>query len=292
MTLDPREHSITLANGLRMAWFEWPAAAAQAQAPTILLVHATGFHARCWDAVVEGLEGRHVIAVDLRGHGRTEKTDPVPWDRFGEDLAEFVRALGLRGAVGVGHSMGGYCVTFAAALVPEAFSRLLLVDPVILPPEAYAERTVAGAPEEHPTSKRRNHWQGWREMYERFADRMPFAAWDPRVLEDYCRFGVVRDETAGGFVLACPPRIEASIYLASAARDIHELVERVPLPVTVLRARPRTGDREGMDFSASPTWPDLAARFPDGRDVQLPERSHFIPMEDPALTAEFVLGRR
>jgi pimeloyl-ACP methyl ester carboxylesterase len=292
MTAVPQDHVITLDCGLRMAWYEWPADAAHVDAATILLVHATGFHARCWDAVVEGLEGHRVVAVDMRGHGRTENTEPVPWDRFGEDLVEFVRALGLEGAVGVGHSMGGYCVTYAAATVPGAFSRLVLVDPVILPPEAYAERAQWIEGEEHPTAKRRDRWADWQEMYRRFEDRMPFAAWEKRVLEDYCRHGVRLDEATGDWVLACPPRIEASIYLGSAGRDIYELVERVSQPVTVLRAKARAADRDVMDFSSSPTWPQLAERFPDARDVHLADHSHFIPMEDPALTADYVLGRR
>ena len=43
-----------------------------------------------------------------------------------------------------------------------------------------------------------------------------------------------------------------------------------------------------MDFSLSPTWPELATRFPRGRDVYLPHLTHFIPMQDPALVARFV----
>lgn len=292
MTAEPREHLTRLDSGLHMAWVEWPAEGEGVAAPTILLVHATGFHARCWDAVAERLGGHRVIAVDMRGHGRTEKTEPVSWDRFGTDLVEFVQALGLEGAIGVGHSMGGFCVTWAAAMVPSAFSRLVLVDPVILPPEAYAERAQWVDGEAHPTAKRRNRWTDWREMYERFADRMPFAAWEKRVLEDYCRHGVQRDEAGGDWVLACPPRIEASIYVGSAGRDIYELVARVEQPVTVLRAKARSTDRDVMDFSSSPTWPQLAERFPNARDVHLADHSHFIPMEDPALTAEFVLDQR
>jgi len=43
-----------------------------------------------------------------------------------------------------------------------------------------------------------------------------------------------------------------------------------------------------MDFSASPTWPELAAQFPRGQDVHLPELTHFIPMQDPQLVADFI----
>jgi hypothetical protein len=63
--------------------------------------------------------------------------------------------------------------------------------------------------------------------------------------------------------------------------------------VTVLRARlPGPGPRDLTDFTASPTWPELASLFEQGRDVFLPELTHFIPMQDPELVAAFMEGRR
>lgn len=288
MTDAPTQHRSTLGE-LEMAWFEW---GTPGNEPSILLVHATGFHARCWDQVVLRLPGRHVLAVDMRGHGRSGNDGPITWDQFDQDLVAFVRERGLHGAIGVGHSMGGHCVTRAAALVPEAFSRLVLVDPVILPPEAYAAHRTWDDGEEHPTAKRRNQWTGWEQMRDRFAPRLPFSAWDPAVLEDYCRYGVLPKADGDGFELACPPKVEAAIYMGSASCDIHAEAGRVQVPVTVLRARGRTAERDVMDFSGSPTDPALAGCFPRGRDVFLPERSHFIPMEDPQLTADFILDRR
>ena len=47
------------------------------------------------------------------------------------------KELGLRGAVGVGHSLGGHAMALAAAMEPAAFSSLLLVDPVIQMPDRY-----------------------------------------------------------------------------------------------------------------------------------------------------------
>jgi pimeloyl-ACP methyl ester carboxylesterase len=270
-------------------WFEWGAPGPE---PSIVLIHATGFHARCWDKVVKALPGRHVLALDLRGHGRSGKTPPFSWDSYGNDLVAWAEHLGLAGAIAAGHSMGGYALTDAAASKPEAFSRLLLIDPVILPPELYAERASGPQdPSAHPTAKRRNHWENWEAMEARFADRLPFKRWEPAVLQDYCRYGVLPGPE-GDFVLACPPEVEASIYLGSAGRDIYQRIPEVRVPVTVLRAPPRTGPRDVMDFSASPTWPELASKFPQARDVVLPEHSHFIPMEAPALTAAYILGER
>ena len=73
------------------------------------------------------------------------------WDSYGNDLVAWAEHIGLAGAIAAGHSMGGYALTDAAASKPEVFSRLLLVDPVILPPALYAERASGPQdPSAHP----------------------------------------------------------------------------------------------------------------------------------------------
>ena len=52
--------------------------------------------------------GYRCIAHDRRGHGRSSQ----PWngndmDTYADDLAELVKALGLKNAIHVGHSTGG-----------------------------------------------------------------------------------------------------------------------------------------------------------------------------------------
>ncbi len=273
--------------GIEMAYAEW---GTTASGPTVLLLHATGFHGRCWDAVARALEGEaHVLAPDMRGHGRTTKRGPYDWRQAGEDVAAFVQELELNGVVGAGHSKGGHALVQAAAAQPHRFDKLLLVDPVILDPRAYdgtGRMPTFASAEDHPVARRRNRWASPEEMFERFANRHPFSLWQPDILMDYCRYGLTPD--GDGYVLACPPLVEASIYQGSAGRDIMHLVSALPHPVTVLRAHRRAPDaapRQSMDFSESPTWDGLAAAFPNGTDVYLPELTHFIPMQRPDLVA-------
>ena len=61
--------------------------------PTLLLVHATGFHARVWDQIIARLPACHSIALDQRGHGRSEKTSIDDWRTLGQDQAALVEAL-------------------------------------------------------------------------------------------------------------------------------------------------------------------------------------------------------
>ena len=266
------------ANGLELAVWEWPG-----DGPPAVFVHATGFHGRCWDEVIRRLPGRRALAVELRGHGRSAKPEPpYRWRDFGADVAEIARALELRDAAGVGHSMGGHSLVVAAAVRPETFTSLLLVDPVIFARDFY------GQPQRDDSSyirKRRNDWASPEEMIERFRSRPPFVHWRPEVLRDYCRYGLLPED--GRFVLACPPEIEASIYAASnhADADIYDLLPRIEQPVTVIRGG-IPWSLEKFDLTASPTAPDLAARFPNGRDVRLDGKSHYIPMESPEVVAK------
>lgn len=289
MTAVPVEASFQ-AKGARIAYVEWGARSD----PAVFLIHATGFHARVWDQTVAALpKGLRVIAVDIRGHGRSEKTGPMgDWTVPAQDIAELIEHLELKDAIGAGHSMGGHLLVQIAATHPNAFKRLVLIDPVMLPPEIYASPHVTALPPGtvHPVARRRNAWDSWQQMFDAFKARHPYSLWREDVLADYCRYGLVPAPSGRGFELACPPAIEASIYMGHAGRDIYALASRVKVPVVVLRAKPREpGPRDLTDFAASPTWEGVASSFAHGRDVPLPHLTHFIPMQDPALTARFII---
>ncbi|SPE39680.1 Alpha/beta hydrolase fold [Candidatus Sulfopaludibacter sp. SbA3] len=263
--------------GNDIAIWEWPG-----EDPPLLFAHATGFHARCWDAVIRRLPGHRAIAIDLRGHGRSAKPDPpYPWRGFGEDVAEIAALLDLRGAVGIGHSMGGHSIVSSALLRPETYASMFLIDPTIFQPEYYGRRPLDSS----FILRRRRYWSSPEEMFESFRNRAQFALWHPEVLHDYCEYGLL--PAGAEFELACPPLVEASIYPLSAAPEsnLHGEMERCTQPVVVVRAG-FPWKRETFDLNASPTDPDLASRFPQGCDVLLTGRSHFIPMESPEWVAE------
>ena len=265
--------------GLDLAFWEW-----EGEDPALVLVHATGFHGRCWDQVIRHFPGRHVIAPDLRGHGRSAKpAPPYHWTAVGEDLAWLAEEWRLRDAVGVGHSMGGHTVVAASAIRPETFSRMVLVDPTIWPEKWYGQQALDAS----FIAKRRNAWSSPAAMYERFSDRLPFSRWKPEVLRDYCEFGLLPE--GDGFVLACPPEVERSIYGHSmdAEANLHPSIPKMQQPVVVLRGGVEWNGVT-FDLDASPTDPGLAGEFPHGQDVKLEGRSHYIPMETPELVADWV----
>jgi pimeloyl-ACP methyl ester carboxylesterase len=265
-----------LIEDVEIAVWEWPGAGL---GPTVLLCHATGFHGRCWDEVVARLGGRRAMALDFRGHGRSGKYDPpCHWRRFGEDLAKLTECLQIQDAVAVGHSMGGHSAVLAAAINPRAFSSLLLLDPVILPEDAY---TGVREPLDW-VLRRKNSWTSVEQMFARFQGKPPYQSWDRAVLRDYC------DYALDGEALACAPKVEASIYAHSGEPDANIYAEMAMVNAAVHVVRSREAYAYGR-FDGSPTAPDLAARFRQGSDEQWLDVSHFIPMEAPGKVAELIL---
>ena len=282
----PQLHHIQ-ANGIRLACFEWNAVL-RGQRPTLLMVHATGFHGRAWDQVIHHLPGRHVIAIEQRGHGRSEAADFDSWSVFGDDLAALAAALDLHGAVGIGHSMGAVALVQAAAAQPARFSQLVLIDPVLLAPDDYR---LAPPPDGtlHPAAGRKNQFDSAQAMFERFAGRPPYSVFDRQALRDYCDHGLRPADDGLGFQLACAPRFEGKVYpLARQNPGIYASIRARQIPVRVVRARPQDPAVLPWDALGSPTWPGLARAFAHGSDLELPDKTHMLPMEDPALTARLI----
>ena len=280
-------------HGVEYCWFDW-SPESDSEMPTVLLAHATGFHARCWDEVARFLPNHRIIAIDFRGHGRSGRPEgPYLWENFGNDLIALIEYLKLDEILGVGHSMGGHSVAYAASHIErEIFSSLLLIDPVI---QNKKPTEVKRDPQSTSfVAKRRNLWSSPDELIERFRKRTPHSLWDPKVLTDYAIYGLLPNPLAAAgkgdelFELACPPEIEASVYLDSGDSWLGDSLKKILSPVRIIRAAPPpTGHKGG--FLYSPTSPDLAGAFINAEDVLLSEFTHFIPMQDPKLVAEHIL---
>lgn len=101
------------------------------QGPTVILIHGIGQYIESWLPSFDVLAAKHrVYAVDLPGHGRTDKPLNVSYKIA--DLAQFVKdfmaTLGIEHAHVVGHSLGGAIGTRLALLQSTVVDKLVLVN--------------------------------------------------------------------------------------------------------------------------------------------------------------------
>lgn len=271
--------------GIELAVHEWPV---EGDGVPLVFAHATGFHGRVWDAVIEAFPRHPAFAIDLRGHGQSRAGPIEDWRLLASDVAGFLGQAAISGAIGIGHSMGAHTLLQVAADNPGSFSRLVLFDPVVLAPEFYAPSDpLYTAENPHPAIRRKRDFASADVMIERFASRDPYDLFDPKLFEDYCRHGLIRAASGEGLELACAPEVEASVYASSRSNGaILEAAKRVRIPVLVVRAQMTNLN----DFKSSPTWPELANILPQGQDLYRPDMTHFHPFQDPADAARIIAG--
>lgn len=103
----------------------------------ILFVHGFSCDSHDWSWQIAHFASRHrVIAVDLRGHGRSSAPacgyEPL---QFAADLAALLTRLSCPPVVAVGHSLGGAIVSVLAVEFPEKVRAVVVVDPAYLLPD-------------------------------------------------------------------------------------------------------------------------------------------------------------
>lgn len=282
-----RRRSLELADG-SLSLLEWDGPSADA--PLLVWLHATGFHALTYRGLLLDLaRDFRVVAPDLRGHG--DSTLPArpgqgPVHRlYAADVEALLQHLGAPALV-AGHSLGTIIGMNLAARRPELVRALALVEPVLLPPGrllGFAAIRALGlgvrmVPIARTASRRRAVFPSRAAMLQAYTGRGAFRTWPARTLADYVAGGA-RERPDGQVELACSPAWEAATF-AGYPLGIWRSIARIRCPVTMLRGEIR---------STAPAV--AAARFcrlvPQAREVVRPRASHFLPQEEPDLvTAE------
>lgn len=250
---------------------------------TLLLVHATGFHAHVLAPMARELIGAfHCLGLDQRAHGDSGRpaTGNLGWQAFGQDVLDVVDRLGFPHPLfGFGHSMGATSLLLAEESAPGAFDAIYCFEPVMLPqigPLApqHTNPLSAGA------LRRREEFPSAEDARANFASKAPFDRFDPRVLDAYVEHGFA--PTPEGTVrLKCRRSDEATIYAHGFAHDAFAGLGRVLCPVALACG----GDTDSFG-------PDLlaldAARLSQATVTVLSGLGHFGPMEAPAAVAASV----
>ena len=127
----------------------------------VVFVHSYAGSGAHWAAQLAHLRPtRRAVALDLRGHGRSEAPASGNYavDSLAADIAAVVDALGLERFVLVGHSMGGAAAVAYAGAHPERVAGLVLVGtPGRSAPEQ--ARQVMGALETDYDKTMGTYWQ-------------------------------------------------------------------------------------------------------------------------------------
>ncbi len=233
--------------GVRLAYVEAGqenAGQENAGRPPVLLVHGMQCNHTHMLAQFRHLSGRHrVIAVDLRGHGASDKPESAYTNQeFNDDLVFLCETLGLRRPIAMGHSFGGSNLLHLADARPDFLSGLVLFDSGV---RTLANKVGELGRELTPAERRKF-----------LGDRL-FGRDDPPALKER-----ILDE-----MLAVPEHVSAPMRQAVLGFDAGAAAARCRIPALFLLA-----DRPFTDAET------LASLGPSWRVGQVVGAGHFIQM--------------
>ena len=250
----------------------------------IVLTHGNSHCGGVWRPLVEALAGERftVVAVDLRGHGWSEKpADGYDWATLRDDLTGLVRVLNLADVLYVGHSRGGGVALLTAAATPERSRGVLAYEPTV-PVQAGADGEPAPVPQPVRIAEiarralaRRHVFASRAELVARYRPQAAFRHWREDYFEAFIEYGSIT-RADGSVELCMPPRTAARLYEATYGFDAWRRVRRPDLPVMLVY-----GGRSGRLDSGRDPIAGIRTMFPMSEMRVMPAATHTGPMEQP-----------
>jgi pimeloyl-ACP methyl ester carboxylesterase len=230
--------------------------------PTLVLLHGVTSRWQRFLTLMPVLNQRwHVVAADLRGHGRSGR---VP-GRYGvmeyaQDVIGLIQHLGDEPAVVLGHSLGAMVGIGVAAEAPSAVRALILEDP---PLGAFRGRPFSERPEAAPFVATRDlvrEGHAPDELMRRLAIQTPdqdalarrLRAWSLSQIDPDVLTLIIENRAIDGY-------------------DLEDRLRRVACPTLLLQGNPSLG---GALSDAEAAW--AAALLADGTLLTFPEAGHQI----------------
>jgi pimeloyl-ACP methyl ester carboxylesterase len=273
--VSPRRRLIGLARRGEVAALEF---GPEGRGLDVVFLHANGFNAMTYRRILAPLgTDLRVLAVDLRGHGRSRLETPAEahsWLVYARDLVARLQALGEVPSVLAGHSMGGTSLVLATGLMPAAWTpKLALFDPVLLPEAMYA--SAAGPDWDTPLAqgalRRKDGFASLQEALELYRGRGAFRSWPNAMVADYLEDGLTQ-KADGLWRLTCAPAWEAANFASYGMANPYPALAQPRNAVRIMCA-----EQDSTCHFAG----DSAAEMVTVETV--PGTTHFLPMERPEL---------
>jgi pimeloyl-ACP methyl ester carboxylesterase len=250
-------------NGIQLHYLDYPG-----DGPTIILTHGLTVNAWTLDPLARLLSPHwHVIAVDLRGRGLSDKpATGYAMSEIAADILALMDHLGLPQSIIGGHSSGGLLTLFMAATYPDRVTRPIILDAGIMHPKVgeLIGPSVArlGVP-----------WPNW-EAYLTAVKNGPelLGWWDPTI-EDYCRADV-QTNPDGTVSRRAQPAVITQVIAGQGAVNWMDILGSIKQPSILINAPGGYGPGDTPAMMPKELGQKTASLMPNCRYVEVPG-NHF-----------------
>ncbi|HLV47951.1 MAG TPA: alpha/beta hydrolase [Aliidiomarina sp.] len=212
--------------------------------PVLHFIHGNSYCGRIYEPMWKALYPHFDIFLhDVQGHGDSDLGGKfVGWKRCAElVIAVWENYRGMWGNVpqiGMGHSFGGVLTSVIAATNAHFFERLVLLDPILMPPRylRWVEPLQnLGLYKLNPYSgrarKRRAQWPDKESALVGLTGRGMFKGWSDDAMHAYVDYGM--NSTEQGVQLKCAPSREAEIFGSYMPR-LWKTLARLETPTDIM----------------------------------------------------------
>ena len=264
----PEELSFISSSQLCVAAQRWGGAG-----QPVLALHGWLDNAASFAVLAPLLAGCDVVALDMPGHGFSDHRHAQGtynlWDDL-SDILDVLDELGWQRCVLLGHSRGAMIATLLAAIAPERFSHLCLLDAVVPPPVAASEAPEQLAKHVRDYRRKRNRDIVYADIDEAISARQKSG-----LSEQAARLIVERGikNTDAGVVWRSDPRLRGASAMRLSLAQSQAFIEKLPMPALALLAKQGMGADE-----AASRWLSGFAQL----HVEVLDGAHHFHMEQEA----------
>jgi pimeloyl-ACP methyl ester carboxylesterase len=258
----PHHLSLQGAGGVRLHALDWGGSGAPA-----LFLHGGRLTAQTWDCVCLGLRGQfRAVALDLRGHGDSDRSEDYAFDSHVADVGAVLDALAWPRAHLVGMSLGGLTAAHFTASAPQRVSSLVTID---VGPGV----TFEGTARMRGFFQRADPAAGPDAMVDAAMQISPAS---DRGLVAYRMAAMMRRDESGDWDWACDRRRSPDYpALLAKVEAMATAAERLTAPCLVVRG----GRSEVFSDAAAASF---AGRFANGAWIAVPDAGHNVQEDNPA----------
>lgn len=263
----------------------------QSQPVRVLFLHANGFNARSYSQILGAL-GCHVIALDMRGHGRSRlpysPETLANWDIFRDDAAEFAQRHIEGNFLIAGHSFGAVSSILAAPKLKPRLTGYVGFDPVCIPRSLqilsrykfWREGMKRRLPIARAAGHRRAEFASMDAAFARYQGRGAFRGVPDAIIRDYLADGLTAQDD-GTMRLSCDPKWEQAIF-AAQNHNPYKAAKALPANSHIIFA----GKYGAV---SSPSTRLRMRRAQPKASIQFNKKlAHLFPLQDPDLAAEIL----
>lgn len=239
----------------------------------VLLLHGTTATLGVWDGVVANLGGVRTIAVDQRGHGRSDKPGSgYDASHYCTDIIKLIADLDCGPVVVVGHSLGARNAVVLGAQRPDLVAGVLAVDYA-----PYVESEVLDSLQSRVRSGDRQ-FETAVDIRHYLRERYPLMPDD--AIERRISYGY-QNENGKFQALADPDAMQQTV--AGLRRDFVDEMRNIPVPVTIVRG-------ENSKIVSRNALAATRQLRPDIEVIELSDVDHYVPEEAPEQVAERIIA--